>query len=135
MGICSCYSHCIYTEGAATQYQHIQSQHLKPNNSQTIGLILINPLPFSRFVFSLIKVCREIVCIYNRLRVNNSKSRQNIETKFVVTKCVGTKQLRLILGNCALKFTVSVSILGLRRLVKHQNNSVCMVSLYEYEKE
>ena len=43
-----------------------------PNTSslitlKLIGLILINPMSFSRYLFSLVKVCNEVVCIYNRL--------------------------------------------------------------------
>ena len=82
------------THGTAIQYQHIQSQHLLSNHSQTIRLILINQMSFSRYLFSLIKVCKEVVRIYNRIRVNSSKRWQNVETKCVGTKCVGTKQLR-----------------------------------------
>ena len=60
--------------GAAILYQHILSQHLQSNYSQTIGLILISPMSFPRYLFSLIKVCREVVRIYKRLLVNSSKN-------------------------------------------------------------
>ena len=42
-------------------------------------------------MFSLIKVYKEVVRIYNRLWVNSSKSWQNVEAKCVGTKCVDTK--------------------------------------------
>ena len=45
-------------------------------------------------MFSLIKVCKEVVRIYNRLWVNSSKSWRNVETKCVGTKCIG------ILNSC-----------------------------------
>ena len=48
-------------------------------------------MSFSRYLFSLIKVCKEVVRIYNRLWENSSKSLQNVETKCVGAKCVGTK--------------------------------------------
>ena len=70
------------------QYQHIQSQHLKSNYSQTIGRIPINTMPFSRYYFSSIKVCTKVVCIYNRLQVNSSKSCQNIGTKQLVQSSI-----------------------------------------------
>ena len=51
----------------------------------------INPMSFSRYLFSLIKVWKEVVCIYNRLWVNSGKSWQNVDTNCVGTKCVGIK--------------------------------------------
>ena len=48
-------------------------------------------MSFSRYLFSLIKVCEEVVRSYNRLWVNSGESCQNVETKSVGTKCVGTK--------------------------------------------
>ena len=51
-------------------------------------------MSFSRYLFYLMKVCKEVICIYNRLWVNSSKSLQNVVTKCVGTKCVGTKLLR-----------------------------------------
>ena len=51
----------------------------------------INPMLFSRYLFSSIKVFKVAVRIYDRLWGNSSKSWQNVETKYDGTKCVGTK--------------------------------------------
>ena len=75
----------------AIWYQYILSQQLYSNYSKTIGLILINPMSYSRYLFSLIEVCKEVVRIYNQLGLNSSKRCQNAETKCVGTKCVGAK--------------------------------------------
>ena len=48
-------------------------------------------MSFSRYLFSSKKVCEEVVRIYNGLWVNSSKGWQNVETKCVGTKYVGTK--------------------------------------------
>jgi len=52
-----------------------------PNKSNAI---------FEIFVFFL-KICREVFSMFYRLRVDSSGSWQNVETKLVGTKCVGTK--------------------------------------------
>ena len=73
------------------QSQHILSQHLVSTYSQTICLILIITI-FSRYLYSLIKVYKKLVSIFSGLRVNCSRSRQNVMTNCVGTKCVGTKK-------------------------------------------
>ena len=68
----------------------IPSHFVVSNHSQTIGLILIIPMVFPRYLYSLIKVYEKIVSTFSIFRVNYSRSWQNVVTKFVGTKWVGT---------------------------------------------
>ena len=66
-------------------------------------------------MFSLIKVRKEVVCIYNRFLVNSSKRWQNIETKCAGTKFVYTTPLRL--NGFILSTSIRISIvIGLPRM-------------------
>ena len=59
------------------------------------GLFLKNLMSFSRYLFSLMKVCNEIVRISNRLRVNSSESRQNVESKMVMNSLFLVRSSRI----------------------------------------
>ena len=86
-------------------------------------------MPFSRYLFSLIKVSIKVVCIYSRLRVSCTRNWQNVETKFV-----GTEKLRIKNNfrrkHSIIAFTIKTTKISRLRRLKKRNFSLHHHKLY-----